>query len=114
MCRTPIFAAAHVSKCLCRLASALTAEMFRAHILTLSKNNDRDGNVGAAEKPAADTCGHSGASAPVRRHVSAASRQGGAPVGGELVAHPVRSQGRRPDRGGEAAGTLFRWSDRIG
>src|SRR5438876_11793764 len=70
-------------------ASALTVEMFRAHILTLSKNDDRDGNVGAAEKPAADACGHSGASAPVGRHVSAAPGQGGAPVRGESVAHPV-------------------------
>src|SRR5450432_2839691 len=70
-------------------ARALTVEMFRAHILTLSKNDDRDGNVGAAEKPAADACSDSGASAPVRRHVSAASGQGSAPVRGEPVAHPV-------------------------
>jgi hypothetical protein len=70
-------------------ASALTVEMFRAHILTLSKNDERDGNVGAAEKSAADACGHSGASAPVGRHVSAASGQGRAPVRGEPVAHPV-------------------------
>ena len=70
-------------------ASALTVEMFRAHILTLSKNDDRDGNVGTAEKSAADACGHSGASAPIGGHVSAASGQGGAPVRGEPVAHPV-------------------------
>src|SRR6266702_3305516 len=88
--------------------------MFRAHILTLSKNDDRDGNVGAAEKPAADACGHSGASAPVGRHVSAAFGQGGAPVRGEPVAHPVRSESRGPDRGGEAACALFWWPDRSG
>src|SRR5437899_10606588 len=68
-------------------ASALTVEMFRAHILTLSKNDDRDGNVGAAEKPAADACCHFGVSAPVGRHVSTASGQGGAPLRGEPVAH---------------------------
>src|SRR5882724_4209783 len=95
-------------------ARALTVEMFRAHILTLSKNDDRDGNVGAAEKSAADACGHSGASAPVGRHVSAATGQGRAPVRGEPVAHPVRSEGGGPDRGSEAACALRRWPDRFG
>ena len=95
-------------------ASALTVEMFRAHILTLSKNDDRDGNVGTAEKSAADACGHSGASAPIGGHVSAASGQGGAPVRGEPVAHPVRSEGGGPDRGSEAACALRRGPDRSG
>src|SRR5205085_2100720 len=90
-------------------ASDLTVELFRAHILTLSKNDDRDGNVRPAEEPAADARGHSGASAPVRRHVSAAFGQGGAAFRSELVAYPVRPEGGGPDRGGAAAGTLFRW-----
>src|SRR5450432_2419228 len=102
-----IFAATHNGKSIVEPASALTVELFRAHILTLSKNDDRDGNVGAAEKSAADACGHTGASAPVGRHVSAAFGESRAPVGSEPVAHPVRPESRRPDRGSAPACALF-------
>ncbi|CCE09648.1 hypothetical protein BRAS3843_330016 [Bradyrhizobium sp. STM 3843] len=41
----PFVAAAHNTNRSLKPASALTGEMIRAHILTLSKNDDRDGNV---------------------------------------------------------------------
>ena len=86
-----------------RVGRRLTVETLRAQILTLSKNDDRDGNAGAAEKSAADACCHFDSSASVGRLVSAAAGQGRAPVGSEPVAHPVRPEGRRPDRGSAAA-----------
>src|SRR4029079_18221495 len=108
------FAAVHNGQSMHCTSKSLTVEMFPAHILTQSKNDHGDGNVGAAEKPAADARGHSGASAAVGWHVSAAAGESRAPVGSEPVAHPVRPEGGGADRGNAASGALLRRPDSAG
>src|SRR5690348_4378645 len=82
--------APHNNKSTHPASGRLTVETLRRQILTLSKNDDRDGNAGAAEKSAADARCHFDAFAPVRWFVPAAAGESRAPVRAKPVAHPVR------------------------